>query len=65
MHILLEIRDVTRLKGEDISLWEDEVTLQEIGKQVSRLIPKINLMNCIATIPLIAIFLMAFIGNCL
>jgi|GEM_PF-822309 len=63
MYILLEIRDVTRLKGEDVSLWEDETALQEIGRQVSRLIPKINLINCILMIPVIAIILPAFIGN--
>jgi PAS domain S-box-containing protein len=41
IHILLDIRDVTRMKGKEDTLWEDETILQEIGKQVSRLIPAI------------------------
>ncbi len=43
MHILLDFRDISRLKGADYTLWEDEVTLQEIGRQVSRIIPAIHL----------------------
>jgi hypothetical protein len=29
------------MKGKEDTLWEDETILQEIGKQVSRLIPAI------------------------
>ncbi|MDD1729884.1 MAG: PAS domain S-box protein, partial [Methanospirillum sp.] len=31
MQILLDFRDITRLKGKETTLWEDEITLQEIG----------------------------------
>lgn len=39
MQILLDFRDITRLKGKETTLWDDEITLQEIGRQVSRIIP--------------------------
>lgn len=41
LHTLLEFRDISRLKGADYTLWEDETTLQEIGRQVSQIIPAI------------------------
>jgi PAS domain S-box-containing protein len=62
IQILLDFRDITRLKGKDTTLWEDEITLQEIGKQVSRIIPKM-IKTYITPIPFIAIFLIAMHGN--
>ena len=41
LYILLDFRDVTRLKGSDSTLWEDEIPLQEIGRQVSRIVPEL------------------------
>ena len=63
VHILLSFRDITRLKGKEITLWDDEITLQEIGKQVLQIIPSISHKNLVAAIPFIAIFFMAFMGN--
>jgi PAS domain S-box-containing protein len=63
MHILLEIRDVSGLKGGNTALWKEETALQEIGKQVSRLIPTLNMSNCMVLLPVIAIMLLAFTGN--
>lgn len=64
MYILLAFRDVTRLKGASGSLWGDESALQEIGRQVSRIIPTIQSKNWLATVPL-TVFLLACIGNVL
>ncbi|PWR72612.1 PAS domain S-box protein [Methanospirillum lacunae] len=64
MQILLDFRDITRLKGKETTLWDDEITLQEIGRQVSRIIPQIT-NNCILQIPFIMILLIAIYGNIL
>ncbi|MFH0966394.1 MAG: PAS domain S-box protein [Methanobacteriota archaeon] len=63
IHILLDFRDVTRLKGEENTLWEDEIPLQEIGKQISRLIPTMQIKNLSSVIPILAILLFVFQGN--
>lgn len=63
IHVMLDFRDVTRLKGEEITLWEDEIPLQEIGKQISRLIPTMSLKNWTSLIPILSVLLFAFIGN--
>nr|WP_319538156.1 PAS domain S-box protein [uncultured Methanospirillum sp.] len=62
MQILLDFRDITRLKGKETTLWDDEITLQEIGRQVSRIIPQIT-KNSIIQVPFIAIILIALYGN--
>lgn len=63
LHILLEIRDISGLKGGDQALWGEETALQEINKQVSQLIPTLNLRSWIAPLPLFMIILFACTGN--
>lgn len=45
LHVLLDFRDISSLKGNDATLWNDELTLQEIGKQVLRIIPTLAAKN--------------------
>lgn len=42
MHILIDMRDISRLKGISTPLWKDETTLQEIGFRVSQILPCIK-----------------------
>ncbi|PKL60953.1 MAG: hypothetical protein CVV33_00050 [Methanomicrobiales archaeon HGW-Methanomicrobiales-4] len=63
INVLLDFRDVTRLKGKEVTLWEDEIPLQEIGKQVSRLIPTMNIKKISSVIPIFVILLFVGIGN--
>ncbi len=39
LHILLDMRDITTLKTTAEPLWDDERTLQEISRQVSKILP--------------------------
>lgn len=63
LYLLIDMRDITALKEKGAPLWEEEGTLQEIGRQVSKIIPRINFRGSFVPLALIAVVLIAFTGN--
>lgn len=63
LQILIDMRDITALKINGAPLWDEEGTLQEIGKQVSKIIPHIKLKNSLSPLIISLVLLIASIGN--
>ena len=63
LQLLIDMRDITVMKGTGDPLWDEEGTLQEIGKQVSKIIPHIHKNYSLTPFMISLLLLMAVLGN--